>query len=76
MHKVTRQRGKAAVFELHRAALSAKYGAPRVSVAGDLKREYFDLGDGRVIMFCSPLANSPSANRPLANSPLEVTNGD
>lgn len=44
---------KSDLFQLHREALRAKYGEPRIVVTGNLRKEYFELGDDRVIMFAS-----------------------
>ena len=49
-----RAQGKSNAFHFHREALRAKYGDPRVSLSGGIKREYFELEDGQVIMFASP----------------------
>ena len=56
-HKLTwdtRRQHKSNLFHAHREALRAKYGAPRTSHAGGMLREYFEVEDGKVIMFCSP----------------------
>lgn len=42
-------------FHSHREVLRTQYGEPRVSTVGNLKREYFELEDGYVVMFCSPI---------------------
>ena len=49
---------KSQIFDLHREALRAKYGAPRTSHAGGMLREYFETEEGKVIMFCSPKQES------------------
>jgi hypothetical protein len=36
-------------------ALRAKLGEPRSSISSDIKREWFELEDGQVIMFATPL---------------------
>ena len=41
-------------------ALRTKLGAPRTSTNGGMLREYFELGDGKVIMFASPEQETPS----------------
>ena len=54
-------------FAFHKALLAAKHGDPRTSTNGGMKREYFELGDGKVIMFASPLVNhsdSPEKTEP------------
>ena len=42
-------------FEFHRALIAAVHGAPRTSTNGGVKREYFELGNGQVIMFATEL---------------------
>jgi len=52
---VQARRGKSELFVLCREVLRAEYGDPKTSTAGDIKREWFELEDGRVIMFATPL---------------------
>lgn len=53
-----RQVGKSSLFETHRKLMIGRYGPPKTSTAGDIKREWFELEDGRVIMFATPLRRS------------------
>ena len=48
-------------FAFHKALLAAKHGDPRTSTNGGMKREYFELDDGKVIMFASPLPEPEDA---------------
>ncbi len=59
-------------FATHREVLRDHYGDPRVSTLGGLKREYFELEDGKVIMFASPtqmggLSPTPDRKKPTPN---------
>jgi len=58
LFRVSRQRGKSQMFNFHRDHLRTLYGAPRTQTNGNIKREYFELEDGKVIMFASPLPTS------------------
>ena len=40
-------------FKFVGALLRSKHGEPRTSCNGGIKREYFELGDGKIIMLAS-----------------------
>ena len=41
-------------FKFIGGLLRSKHGEPRTSCNGGIKREYFELGDGKIIMLASP----------------------
>ena len=54
-HLAVRFLKKSKMFDLHREVLTQRCGAPRTSTSGGILREFFELEDGKVIMFASPI---------------------
>ncbi len=58
-------------FDATREVLRDHYGAPRTMINDGLKREYFELEDGKVIMFASPTQTGGEKPTPDRKKPTQ-----